>query len=276
MPIAVDMYTEDSKVRFKVCGFSVFSSFLKRAVVVDFYVPEDIDGNEKFELLLLNDGQDVAKMAFSQLLETLHLKKQYSRLVVVAIHASDNRLMEYGVARQADFKGRGALAQTYADFVVQELLPFINEKIERPFFGKKIFAGFSLGGVSAFDIAWNHPQVFDAIGVFSGAFWWRKKDLMNGYTDADRILHALINETNTKVDMKFWLMTGTEDEKADRNNNRIIDSIDDTIDVIKALVAKGYKRNEQVTYFEKVGGKHNVATWESVMPAFLNWAFGEE
>jgi hypothetical protein len=68
-------------------------------------------------------------------------------------------------------------------------------------------------------------------------------------------------------------MTGTEDEQADRNKNLIIDSIDDTIDVVKSLLKKGYKRPNQLFYYEKVGGKHDVPTWGSVMPAFLNWAF---
>jgi enterochelin esterase family protein len=33
--------------------------------------------------------------------------------------------------------------------------------------------------------------VFDKVGVFSGSLWWRSKDLAKGYTDADRIAHAL-------------------------------------------------------------------------------------
>jgi hypothetical protein len=43
--------------------------------------------------------------------------------------------------------------------------------------------------------------------------------------------------------------------------------------VVKSLLKKGYKRPNQLFYYEKVGGKHDVPTWGSVMPAFLNWAF---
>ena len=35
--------------------------------------------------------------------------------------------------------------------------------------------------------------------------------------------------------LKFWLEAGTKDEAADRNNNGIIDAIDDTLDLITAL-----------------------------------------
>ena len=267
------MYTTILSVKVNTINFKIPSANLKREVEIDIYVPEGILGNEKIELLLLNDGQDVAKMDFSKILEEAHHNKRNHRLIVVAIKASTERLMEYGVAGVPDFKGRGAKAHLYNDFVIKELLPFVKKKIAMPITGKVAFAGFSLGGLSAFDIAWNNPSVFDAVGVFSGAFWWRKKDLIDGYTDADRIMHALIDTTSTKPDMKFWLMTGTEDEKADRNKNMIIDSIDDTIDVVKSLLKKGYKRPENIFYFEKVGGKHDVATWENVMPAFLTWAF---
>lgn len=267
------MYSTILSVKVNTNNFKIPSAYLKHEVEIDIYIPEGILGNEKIELLLLNDGQDVAKMDFKKILEEAHYNKRNHRLIVVAIKASAERLMEYGVAGVPDFKGRGAKASLYNDFVIKELLPFVKKKIAMPITGKVAFGGFSLGGLSAFDIAWHNPSVFDAIGVFSGAFWWRKKDLADGYTDADRIIHALIDSTATKPDMKFWLMTGTEDEKADRNKNLIIDSIDDTIDVVKALSKKGYKRPENVFYYEKVGGKHDVPTWESVMPAFLNWAF---
>ncbi|WP_231425440.1 esterase family protein [Pedobacter sp. Leaf250] len=267
------MYTTILSVKVNTSNFKLPSAYLKREVEIDIYAPEGILGNEKIELLLLNDGQDVAKMDFKTILEEAHHNKRNHRLIVVAIKASTERLMEYGIAGEPDFKGRGAKADLYTDFIIKELLPFVKKKIAMPITGKVAFGGFSLGGLSAFDIAWNNPSVFDAIGVFSGAFWWRKKDLADGYTDADRIMHALIDSTATKPDMKFWLMTGTEDEKADRNKNLIIDSIDDTIDVVKSLMNKGYKRPENIFYYEKVGGKHDVQTWESVMPAFLDWAF---
>jgi len=267
------MYTTILSVKVNISKFKVPSAYLKREVEIDIYAPEGILGNEKIELLFLNDGQDVAKMNFTKVLEEAHHNKRNHRLIVVAISASTDRLMEYGIANEPDFKGRGAKADLYADFVAKELLPFVKKKIAMPISGKVGFAGFSLGGLSAFDVAWKNPSVFDVIGVFSGAFWWRKKDLANGYTDADRILHSMIDSSTTKPDMKFWLMTGTEDEKADRNKNLIIDSIDDTIDVVKLLLKKGYKRPENIFYYEKVGGKHDVPTWETAMPAFLDYAF---
>lgn len=242
---------------------------------MDVYTPENLLGNETVHLLLVNDGQDLSQMELEANISDLYNKWKIEPVIVVGIKAGEERLLEYGIAHRPDFKNRGSKADLYTQFVLEELIPFIQKQVGSVVNGKKAFAGFSLGGLTAFDIAWNHSDVFDVAGVFSGSFWWRKKDLSEGYTEDDRILHEMLKETSTKQSLKFWLMTGTEDEKADRNRNFIIDSIDDTIDVIKELVKKGYKRPEDVFYYEMVGGKHDVPTWGKAFPKFLEWAFAK-
>ncbi len=255
---------------------TIKSVYLKREVELEIFTPDNLLGNETLNLLLLNDGQDAEMLGLQNTLSTLYNQNRIDALVVVAIKASKDRIQEYGVAGVPDFLGRGSKAAAYTDFIIKELIPFVQAEVQFPINGKRAFAGFSLGGLTAFDVAWNNDNYFDAVGVFSGSFWWRKKDLKDGYTDADRILHQLIIETEVKPALKFWLMTGTEDELADRNKNFIIDSIDDTIDVIKELLKKGYKRPDDITYYEMVGGKHDVPTWGKAMPAFLTWAFGRK
>lgn len=249
------------------------SFYLKRTVELEVFSPENLLGNERVNLLLLNDGQDLAEMEMEEMLGSLYEKWKIEPTVVVAIKASDERILEYGIAGKPDFKKRGSKAQSYTDFVIKELIPFVQSEVKVTINGKRAFAGFSLGGITAFDIAWNNDNYFDAVGVFSGSFWWRKKDLSAGYTDDDRIVHEMIRDTKTKPDVAFWLMTGTNDETADRNHNFIIDSIDDTIDVVKELMKKGYQRPKDIFYYEMVGGKHDVPTWAKAMPKFLEWAF---
>jgi len=236
-------------------------------------VPENLLGNETVNLLLVNDGQDLAQMELEKSLFSLYDKWKIEPVVVAGIKAGEERLLEYGVANRPDFKGRGSKANLNTNFIIEELLPFISKQTGININGKKAFAGFSLGGLTAFDIVWHNSTIFDLVGVFSGSFWWRKKDLREGYTDDDRILHEMVRETSTKPGLKFWLMTGTEDEKADRNQNFIIDSIDDTIDVVKELMKKGYQRPSDIFYYEMVGGKHDVPTWGKAFPKFLEWAF---
>ncbi|MEJ5961223.1 alpha/beta hydrolase [Pedobacter immunditicola] len=250
------------------------SSNLNRTVELEMYIPEQLLGNETLHLLLLNDGQDAAAMNMEALLAEQYASRKIDAVLVVAIKASANRSQEYGVAGVPDFKQRGAMATAYTLFITDELIPFLHTQLNRRIDGKTAFAGFSLGGLSAFDIAYNHPEFFDLAGVFSGAFWWRSKDLNDGYIEElDRITHEMVRSSEVKPELKFWLMTGTKDETADRNKNHIIDSIDDTIDLIKELENKGFKRPEEIFYYEAVGGKHDVQTWAQAFPAFLSWAF---
>ncbi|HTD98537.1 MAG TPA: alpha/beta hydrolase-fold protein [Mucilaginibacter sp.] len=250
------------------------SDSLKREITVTLLMPEGYELSEPLNLLLLNDGQEAENLRLKETLENLYEAGQVKPILVAAIHAGDERLQEYGVAGKPDYKQRGAKAAAYTKFITAELLPAIKKETGIQDFDITAFAGFSLGGLSAMDITWNNFQFFNKVGVFSGSFWWRSKELGKGYTENDRIMHSIIRNAATKPDLKFWLQTGTKDEVADRNKNGIIDSIDDTIDLIKELETKGYSRPADIQYLEMVGGSHNPATWADAMPKFLVWSFG--
>jgi enterochelin esterase family protein len=253
---------------------AIDSAFLKREVLCSLLVPEGFDGLDKINLLLLNDGQETENLELRSTLEKLYSYQQITPTLVAAIHAGE-RIQEYGVAGNPDFKGRGSKASAYTSFITQELVPRLQELIGMKTFGTIAFAGFSLGGLAALDIAWNNPALFDKVGAFSGSFWWRSKDLKDGYLDdQDRIMHKIIRQKQHRPDLKFWFQTGTNDETADRNQNGIIDSMDDTVDLIRTLESKGYNRSEDIQYVEMINGKHNVETWAKAMPKFLRWAFG--
>ena len=67
----------------------------------------------------------------------------------------------------------------------------------------------------------------------------------------------------------------TLDETADRNNNGIIDSIDDTLALIEELKKKGYEEKD-IFYLELKDGKHDVTTWGRAFPEFLKWGWGRK
>lgn len=252
----------------------VTSKLLNREVICTLLMPDEQKIAEPLSLLLLNDGQELENLQLTQTLEQLYNSNRIKPLLVAAIHAGDERLQEYGVAGKPDFKKRGIKADIYTRFIITELLPQIKEQTGINDFETTAYAGFSLGGLSAFDICLNNADLFGKVGVFSGSFWWRSKDLTKGYTDKDRIAHTLVRETEGKPNLKFWLQTGTKDETSDRNKNGIIDAIDDTIDLIKELEDKGYTRPADIQYVEVVGGSHNTETWGRVMGKFLSWGFG--
>jgi iron(III)-enterobactin esterase len=277
------------------------SVFLRREVQVDFYMAGEgsalSPSMSEFSLLLINDGQELGNMGFSDILDELYSAGKLRPLLCVGIHAGPERMMEYGTADLPDYLGRGAQAAAYSQFVMEELIPAIRGQYKAPSFKEKAFAGFSLGALSAMDIVWHHAEEFSRAGLFSGSFWWRTKDksdpVYNEHTD--RIMQKLVREGGYYPWLKFFFECGTEDELEDRNHNGIIDSIDDTVALIRELVDKGYAWEElresdivetvnriagepepAIRYLEIEGGKHEVGTWARAMTEFLEWGWGSK
>lgn len=251
------------------------STDLKRQVIVDFYLPKNIVDPAELSLLLINDGQNLDEMEFSKMLNSLLASNQITPLLCVGIHAGKDRKNEYGTAGVLDYNGRGAKAAAYEKFILAQLLPFIFTNYGINKFKEKAFAGFSMGGLTAIDLTWKHPSDFSIAGVFSGSLWWRSKDYDHNYNDdTDRIIHQQIRKGKYHEGLKFYFTTGSLDEMADRNNNGIIDSIDDTLALISELKKLGYTEDEDICYINYDDGKHDIATWGRGMPGFLLWAWG--
>ncbi len=262
----------------RVENTSVISEFLDREVLVDFYMPNNLSPFTPINLLLINDGQDMEKMKFISILEKLYDEKAIEPLLFVAIHAGVERRMEYGTQNQLDYKDRGAKAEAYTSFIFDELVPFIRNKFEQLSFREKSFAGFSLGGLSALDIVWNHPGEFTKVGLFSPSLWWRSMDQNDSAYDDDkhRIMHQQIRHGKYAPWLKFFFQCGNMDETKDRNKNGVIDSIDDTKDLIKELENSGYTAGRDIYYLEMPDGHHDVFTWGRAMPEFLKWGWGKK
>lgn len=260
----------------KIAG--VYSKLLDRVVDVELLLPpKSGPSGKKYPLLILNDGQDNEAVKIKDTLEDLTQQGLIQEIVVAGVVAGD-RLNEYGVAARRDYLKRGNRAKNYSKYIVDELVPYlIYQYPVEPLADHHAIAGYSMGGLSALDIAWNNPNVFQKAGVFSGSLWWRKRDSKNRfYSDyRDRIMHQQIRKGKFKPGMKFWFQTGTQDEWGDRNKNGVIDSIDDTLDMVVELTKKGYKPFKDIQYLEIKDGKHSTETWAQAMPEFLKWAFGK-
>lgn len=248
---------------------SLFSIHLNRIVHFDIYKKEYTENfKTDYKLLIFNDGQDLVRMRMDSILDKNADVFSGQNIIIVGIKPLD-RMQEYGTISSVDFKGRGRLAQKYANFLINEFLSHFRNiySIEK---GIGI-AGFSLGGLSAIDIALHHPNLFDKVGVFSGSFWWRSEEFNAMNPDGHRILIEYLKDYKLSSSrQQFWFQAGELDEESDRNNNGVIDAIDDTKDVISSLRLCGVDANA-IEYTEVKGGTHSVETWGKIMPEFLKW-----
>ncbi|NML22139.1 esterase family protein [Pseudoflavitalea sp. G-6-1-2] len=251
------------------------SDALERTVKLNIYLPPVTSPQGTVPVLFLNDGQDMEAIGLETILNKLYEANVIRPVIIVAIHCGEDRINEYGMISSPDFKGRGSKAPQYQQFILEDLLPYCCGHYPMMIRGEKAFAGFSLGALSALDIVWNNPRVFSLAGVFSGSLWWRSKDKSDrDYNERrDRLMHRQIREGVYHPGQKFFFEVGAQDEKEDRNRNGVIDTIDDTIDLMRELLHKGYLEGKDMKYLQLPDGKHDVETWGKAMPAFLKWAY---
>ena len=251
-------------------SFVLPSQHLEREVLVDVYRPA-VPPWRLLRLALFNDGQDLPKMRLKRKLRRLYAAGELPPTIVVGVHAGD-RMREYGTAATRDHEGRGDLAPAYERFIIDELVPYLEDRFNiyhNP--GKRAVAGFSLGGLSAFDLAWRNPAVFGVAGVFSGSLWYRSRPFRAEAPDADRIVHDYVRRLKKARPIRAWFMAGTADEESDRNQNGIIDAIDDTLQLVDLLRDRGRDPERDLAYVQVEGGRHEPGTWGSVIGDFLRW-----
>jgi enterochelin esterase-like enzyme len=250
------------------------SSVLGEARTIEVFLPLEYpdSGSTRYPVLYANDGQDMATIDLARLLGRLEEEGAIAPVIVVAMHAGV-RNMDYGTAGTPNAQGLGARADRYEQFVLNELMPWIERRY-RTLRGPAStgIMGWSLGGLSAFDLAWRHPDRIGTVGVFSGSFWWRTDDSSPEAKQRSRIMHRRVREHRVRPTLRLWFESGFQDESADRDGDGVIDSIQDTEELMAELGRSGYRRGREMVHLI-VEGRHDLATWQRLLPEFLRWAF---
>lgn len=249
------------------------SFFAHRRDIIIFGPVGRREGAAEPNLLLVNDGQDHEGLLIRETLANMSSRGDLTALVVVAVPTGEGRLQEYGTAVAPNAQGLGREADAYSQFITTELIPMLQTRLGVGFAAAKTaVCGASLGGLSAFDLAWNFPQLFGAVGVFSGAFWWRAAPEETAIAPGRRIAHEMVRETAVRHRFRGWFQAATLDETSDRDGNGVIDAVQDTLELIAEIESRSVSAKD-IIYHEVAGGRHNYDTWSQIFPIFLKWVF---
>lgn len=237
-----------------------------KLTVISTPVPED---KKELNLLLLNDGQDVDKLRVKEIVDSLFTKKQIKPLVIVAIHAT-KKIEQYGIVGYT-----GNKADKYAMFIDDELYNFVKKKAGVRKFQSVVIAGCTLGGLSAFDFAWDHADKIDKVGVFSGTFGLNIKPSHHPeYSDStDRMIITKIKSSRKRPKLKYWFYGDDTNENGIRYMDSIV--INHTKDLIELIKRKNICSPDDIMYKTSSDGKQDYTSWSNQLPAFLIWSFGK-
>jgi len=282
------------------------SAFAPDKVTVAIHLPPGYDATAaiRYPVLYLNDGQDAAAVGLADTLRQLDDEEAIDRIIVVAIRMLPDRMGTYGlsdrgaqrsIAGDSRFGPVGARAHAYSEWVARTLVPYVDEHYRtRKTPASRAMLGWSLGALNAFNLGWQYPEVFGTVGAFSPSFW-----LAADRSDATQVQHTrlaqrMVDAGPKREGLRLWFAVGTSEETDDRDEDGVVDAVDDVRDLIdgyrdggftvKGLRQLGYSinpdyagnpsRNEDVALLLLEGGQHNQASWRRMLPRFLVWAYG--
>ncbi len=243
----------------------------KRRIQV--YLPINYDEKKPYHVLYLHDGQNVFDPQFSysglswnvdKTLNQLYNENKIALIVVAIDNDGANRFNEYSPFTSVNLNDyiswlkpayHGGLGVNYGDWLVNDLIPFVNKNYCT---NKNIIAGSSMGGYISLYIAYKYPDLFHAVGAFSTAIWFNKKELFN------------FVETNFNSNTIVYLDIGTN-ETSDINNkefNQIY--LNDTLELDQIFIKLKTPKKQLVV---DQGGIHSESAWEKRFPDFITWLF---
>ena len=249
-----------------------------------------------YPVLYLNDGQDAAAVQLEPTLATLYAGGAIEKIIVVAIDMLPDRMGTYGLSDRVGrrsitgdsrFDPIGSRAYGYSEWVAGDLVPYIDThyRTRRTPEARGVL-GWSLGGLNAFNLGWEYPDVFARVGAFSPSFWLSSDRADAASVQRTRLAQGRVEAGPKRAGSRFWFAVGAAEETDDRDGDGVIDAVDDTLDLARGLARLGYSANlddalrpsrEAEVVFELLPeGQHNQATWARTLPLFLRWAYGKE
>ena len=174
-------------------------------------------------------------------------------LIIVGIYNAGNaRTHEYTPTKVPRLGG--GRADRYAKFLMQEVMPFIQQEY-RVVSDARVtgIGGSSLGGLLSLYLGLKHPQVFGRVAALSPSVWWDQLFI-------DRFAKDALAEPHPRI----WLDIGTKE------GPRIVHEVEEFRDI---LLQKGWEFGKDLQYQRIEGAEHNEAAWAERVGPFLQFLY---
>lgn len=180
----------------------VYSPQLENHRTIYVYVPSAARQGSSCPVLYAQDGYNVfsnpmapfGHWSMDDTLDALISEGLVPPILVVAIE-SCNRMNEYSWASFVHDVEVVPMLEAYAGFLMNTIEPIITNRW-RCTDDRGILGG-SLGGSSAFWMAWRFPHFFSRVASFSGSFWMEHPSMME-----------LVEQSKTKPNLRMYLDAG--------------------------------------------------------------------
>ena len=222
------------------------------------YLPPGYDAQpqQRYPVLYMHDGQNLfdartaaygAAWEIGTTMDRLIASRTIVPAIVVGIDNTGDRMAEYTPCCDPQYGG-GKL-DAYMAFIVDTVKPWADTHLRTlPDREHTAIMGSSLGGIASVYIAQRHPEVFSRAAGVSSSFWWNRGEF--------------IAKVPARQPVKFYLDAGTDQ-----------DGIEQTLQMRDAMLARGYRLNEDLVFYSADAAIHNERSWAARVQRPLAWFF---
>jgi predicted alpha/beta superfamily hydrolase len=223
------------------------SKFLPSSRDIIVYLPPnyDTDQTSRYPVLYMQDGQVIFDAATSffpgkerhmdERAQELIGEHKIRPLIIVGIYSSALARVNEFTPQTATQPGR---ADLYGRMLVEEIKPFIESQY-RVLSGRSNTAlgGASMGGAVTMYLGIKYAHIFGGLAITSPA----------AFRDNEMIVRY-VQSLSRKTNQRICLSIGTEEPSPFMNSTR---------DLRQALIAKGWREDEDFSYIEAFGSQHS-------------------
>ncbi|MFD2914723.1 alpha/beta hydrolase [Psychroserpens luteus] len=223
-------------------------------------LPHDYYETDKhYPVLYLQDGQNLfnpsapyGDWAIDKSMAKL-AQEGFGDLIIIAVdHGEEERISEYLPYYHPRFgEGKGNF---YIQFMIEKLIPYINEKFRTlTDFENTGIGGSSMGGLISLHAGLSNPGVFGKLMIFSPSLW---------------ISNKIFKSTKTfkpLEESKIYLYSGGKESVEHLPNAQKLGGI------IKEKMIKGYHIDFHFSINEH--GNHAEVHWREEFPKAVKWLF---
>jgi len=241
--------------------------------IVIYLPPGYADGNHRYPVLYMHDGQNLfdAVTSFSgewhidEIMETLSRDDGLEAIIVAIPNMGADRLNEYSPFRDA--KHGGGKGNKYVHFLTNTLKPIIDRDFrtrpEREFTG---IMGSSMGGLISLYAFFHNPDTFGYVGAMSTSLWFAQGAILDYIKSVPYRGGRIYMDVGTR---EYGRATPA-DPSPRKRSRRLYAS---TRRMQRILIKKGYRPTRTLIYVEEKWAGHHEPAWTRRIPQAFRFFF---
>ena len=237
------------------------------------YVPAQYDASKPTALMIFNDGHAMINpkgdLRVPNVMDNLIHRRELPVMISVYINPGHTPQQPEPPTPTGDWGDRTTLRpeeyntpdpyDKYAKVIIDELLPVVKAQYNiSPDPEQHAIAGASSGGIAAFTVAWERPDVFRKVITIVGSF----TNIKGGYTYPEKVL------AGEKKPIRIFMQDGRNDNRALRGN--VYDANRDWFYQNTRLEAALEKKGYEVNYAWGIG-LHGQKMGGAILPEMMRW-----